>query len=61
MTGSILVGIDASTPSRSALTWGVKRARSTGASLELLHVLEPADSDRAAAAILLQRELEFAR
>ena len=61
MTGSILVGIDASTPSHSALVWSIKRAVSTNASLELLHVLDSADADRDAAARLLQRELQFAR
>jgi len=61
MTGSILVGIDASTPSRSALVWSIHRALSTGASLELLHVVDPADADRAGAALLLRRELQFAR
>ena len=61
MTGSILVGIDTSTPSRSALVWSVHRALSTGASLELLHVIDPDDTDRAGAALLLRRELDFAR
>ena len=38
MAGSILVGVDASTPSRSAIRWSVSRASATGAALELLHV-----------------------
>jgi nucleotide-binding universal stress UspA family protein len=61
MTESILVGINESTPSRSALTWSVHRALATGASLELLHVIDSADADREAAARLIRRELEFAR
>lgn len=37
---TILVGIDGSTPSRSALEWSVARASATGAHLELLHVVD---------------------
>jgi nucleotide-binding universal stress UspA family protein len=61
MTESIVVGINASTPSRSALIWSVRRALSTGASVELLHVIDSVDTDRAGAALLLQQELDFAR
>ena len=59
MTGSILVGVDASTPSRSAIRWSVSRASATGAALELLHVNVGETHDDAAQ--LLRGELEFVR
>ena len=61
MAGSILVGVDGSTPSRSALRWSVNRARDTGASVELLHVADDDATARGAAELLLRTELEFAR
>lgn len=70
MTGSILIGIDSSTPSRSALTWGIERALNTGHSLELLHVIDAEGIDRESsewhqlrqtAVQLLRDELQFAR
>ncbi len=60
MAGSILVGVDGSTPSRSALRWSVNRARETGAAVELLHVVG-GDTTREKAEALLSAELEFAR
>lgn len=60
MAGSILVGVDGSTPSRSALRWSVNRARETGAAIELLHVIVDGTSHEKAE-LLLHTELEFAR
>ncbi|MDO7882778.1 universal stress protein [Salinibacterium soli] len=37
---TILVGIDGSTPSRSALEWAVSRAKSLGEQLRLVHVID---------------------
>ena len=59
MAESILVGVDASTPSRSAIRWSVSRALATGAALELLHVIVGETHDDAAR--LLHGELEFVR
>lgn len=70
MTGSILIGIDSSTPSRSALAWAIRRAVATGASIEMLHVIDTESIEhesaewhalRETAADLLRRELTFAR
>lgn len=60
MAASILVGVDGSTPSRSAVRWSVGRALATGASLELLHVVDDGAS-HADAAQLLRIELDFVR
>jgi nucleotide-binding universal stress UspA family protein len=43
MTGTILVGVDESGPSRSALRWSIDRAKATGMSLLIAHVVEFAD------------------
>ena len=40
MSESILVGIDGSTPSRSAIAWSVDRAALSGNPVELVHVLD---------------------
>jgi nucleotide-binding universal stress UspA family protein len=70
MSGTILVGVDESTPSRSALLWSIHRAVALGSSLELLHVVDDEGgapegdhrlAGREAAARLLRSELEFAR
>jgi len=70
MAATILVGIDSSTPSRSALIWSVRRAVAEGAALELLHVIDSEGVDRDSAewhelretaALLLRTELLFAR
>ena len=70
MTNSILIGVDSSTPSRSALLWGIARAEATKARLELLHVIDGAGLARdsaewhslhEAAVELLRHELAFAR
>jgi nucleotide-binding universal stress UspA family protein len=63
MSQSILIGVDASTPSRSALLWSVDRAARTHSSLELLHVVEGDElaSARTAGADLLRAELACAR
>jgi len=43
MIGTILVGVDESGPSRAALRWSVERAKATGMSLMIAHVVEVAD------------------
>jgi hypothetical protein len=40
MSGTILVGVNVSTLSRSAIAWSVARAAAIGARVELLHVVE---------------------
>jgi hypothetical protein len=40
MSESILVGVDASTPSRSAIAWSIARAAITGDPVELVHVVD---------------------
>ena len=69
MSGAILVGIDSSTPSRSAVEWSVARAAATGAHVELLYVLDSTGRDvesaewqelREAADFLVQSELTWA-
>ena len=44
MRGSIVVGIDGSTPGRSALLWAGARAAATGATLTVVHVSSPHES-----------------
>jgi len=70
MPETILVGIDSSTPSRSAIAWSVARAVATGASVELLHVIEgelltegsaEAADLRTHAQALVRTELSYAR
>ncbi|MBC7590038.1 MAG: universal stress protein [Salinibacterium sp.] len=62
MPGTILVGIDSSTPSRSAIRWSIGRAAAIGAGVELLHVIDNDDDDRRLrAGQLVQRELAWAR
>ncbi len=43
MIGTILVGVDESGPSRSALRWSIDRAKATGMSLLITHVVEQSD------------------
>ncbi|MCY7325873.1 MAG: universal stress protein, partial [Microbacteriaceae bacterium] len=38
--GTIVVGVDGSTPSRRALEWGVRRAASTGSEVLLVNVVD---------------------
>ena len=38
--GTIVVGVDGSTPSRRAVEWGVRRAASTGSDVLLVHVVD---------------------
>lgn len=70
MPGTILVGVDASTPSRSAIAWSVSRAALTGADIQLLHVIERGWIEEGSrewadvlikAGTLLQAELAYAR
>lgn len=70
MPATILVGIDWSRPSRSAVAWSVDRAAGTGSDVELLHVIDDEsmsrDSDEWAdmltrAGSLAHDELDFAR
>ena len=56
MSGAILVGIDSSTPSRSAIEWSVNRAAATGVGVELLHVIDPAGHDLESPEWQTQRE-----
>ena len=66
MRATILVGIDASAPSRSAIAWSISRAAAQGATVELIHVVdsELIDSDgpaaRARATRLLEAERHYA-
>ncbi len=60
MTDEIVVGVDRSMPSRAALRWSVRRARSTGGSLKIVHVIETgASGDRART--FVEEEARFAR
>jgi nucleotide-binding universal stress UspA family protein len=43
MIGTILVGVDESGPSRAALRWSVERAKATGMSILIAHVVEVPD------------------
>lgn len=67
MRASILVGVDSSTPSTSAIRWSVGRAAAIGASVELIHVIDSEDTDgagsvvRERAANLLRTQLDYAR
>ncbi|MFB2580473.1 universal stress protein [Herbiconiux sp. P15] len=42
-TGSIVVGVDGSAPSRSAIVWAMRRASLTGAAVVLAHVMDDTD------------------
>ncbi|MFB2585348.1 universal stress protein [Herbiconiux liukaitaii] len=44
-TGSIVVGVDGSAPSRSAIAWAMRRASLTGAAVVLAHVMDDDGSD----------------
>lgn len=66
---NIIVGVDGSGPSRAAVTWALKRARSTGGGVSLVHVVddewgqlgqEYAERDEIAAAALLADALRSA-
>ena len=68
MTGRIVVGVDSSVPSRSALAWAVRRALDTATPLVLVHVvnrrLDRDDgfaTELRAAESLIEREAAFAR
>ncbi|WP_309616430.1 universal stress protein [Salinibacterium sp.] len=66
MRATILVGIDASTPSRSAIAWSVSRAATLGAAVELIHVVDSDVTDslgpvaRARATQFLETERHYA-
>jgi nucleotide-binding universal stress UspA family protein len=66
MRATILVGIDASAPSRSAIAWSISRAAAQGATVELIHVvdIEKMNGDgpvvRARAEEFLETELDYA-
>ncbi|MGV8882329.1 MAG: universal stress protein [Rhodoglobus sp.] len=70
MLETILVGVDASAPSRSALAWSVSRAAAVGARLELLHVVDQErltgnstdmNTLRADGEALIREEVRYAR
>lgn len=62
MPASILVGVDSSFPSRSALLWAIKRAVRVDCPIELVHVVDQSNpAAREAACELLRTELDFAR
>ena len=66
--GTIVVGVDGSTPSRCAVEWGVRRGVSTGSDILLLHVMDDDPNairslvgGLAAARRFVEREVEHAR
>ena len=70
MSGTIVVGVEGTEPSRVALRWSMKRAAATGADVRLVNVLDSEwagvgarilQGMRADAAHLLEREAEYAR
>jgi len=65
--GTIVVGVDGSTPSRRALEWGVRRAASTGSEVLLVNVVDDDPNAipsiggrRAAGRLFVEREVEHA-
>ena len=61
MAGKILIGIDASGPSRAAVVWGIDRAGALGCAVELVHVIDTAQPSSAVGEQLLEEELSRAR
>ncbi len=70
MYSHIVIGIDGSAASRSALIWGMKRAREYNGSVELMHVIDDSflsdipvflSEARRAADVLMENELALAR
>ncbi|GAB3133061.1 universal stress protein [Marisediminicola antarctica] len=66
--GTIVVGVDGSTPSRCAVEWGVRRAASTGSDVLLVHVMDDDPNairsivgGLAAPRLFVEREVEHAR
>lgn len=65
--GTLVVGVDGSTPSRRAVEWGVRRAAATGSEVLLVHVIDDdpnangsSDHCRAAARRFIEGEVEHA-
>jgi nucleotide-binding universal stress UspA family protein len=70
MSGTIVVGVEGTEPSRVAVRWSMKRAAATGADVRLVNVVDSEwagvgarilEDMRADAAQLLEREAEYAR
>jgi nucleotide-binding universal stress UspA family protein len=70
MSEQIIIGVDGSAQSRSAMEWGLERAAKTSASVELLHVADDSFLSESVAFLseaqraseqMLEAEIEFAR